>query len=386
MKHEARLDGGVFPRIPRGARENRASWELEAWQAIMRPGYWQQIHGMGNSNLSTQQPSAAQPGSSTSTFRARYLPAQQAATALADPGVLAVFGFGTGNAAHSAPHWLQVPLTAHGEARIEVWQGDHATERGVDGAVRWSRNAALLFSSVEVAEVDGDIEAATATAYAALSAFQAQSAHPYLLRTWNYLDAITEGDGDNERYRRFCLGRVKGLQVVDDAAMPAATCIGGFDGRRRVQVYCLSAAQPGAPLENPRQVSAYAYPRQYGPQSPSFARAMLPPLMTGLPLLQSGTAAIVGHLSQHHGSVAMQLDETLTNLQSLIDQARQHRPSLAAQLGEQSLLKVYVRNPEDAAQVSAQLLLRGLDAANFIVLHSEVCRAELLVEIEGMHG
>ena len=352
----------------------------------MRPGHWQQIHGMGNSNLFMQQATAAQPGTPHSAFRASYLPAQQAAAALAEPNTLAVFGFTSGSAPHDAPHWLRVPLAIQGADRIEVWQGDSAAEHGNSGAVQWSRNAELLFTSIEVAEVDGDIEAATATAYAALSEFLSHSGYPSLLRTWNYLDAITEGDDDNERYRRFCLGRVRGLQVVNDAAMPAATCIGCFDGRRRVQVYCLSARQPGTPLENPRQVSAYAYPRQYGPQSPSFARAMLPPLTTGLPLLQSGTAAIVGHRSQHHGSVAMQLDETLTNLQSLIDRARQQRPALPAHLGEQSLLKVYVRNPQDAAEVSLHLQQRGLAESSFIVLHGEVCRAELLVEIEGLHG
>ena len=36
-------------------------------------------------------------------------------------------------------------------------------------------------------------------------------------------------------------------------------------------------AHAGHAVENPRQVSAYRYPRQYGPQPPRFARAMLPP-------------------------------------------------------------------------------------------------------------
>ena len=136
-------------------------WEREAWQAIMRPGHWQQIHGMGNSNLFLQQATAAQAGTPHSAFRASYLPAQQAAAALADPSTLAVFGFNAGLTLHDAPHWLQVPLAIHGADRIEVWQGDTAAEHGTSGAVQWSRNAELLFTSIEVAEVDGDIEAAT---------------------------------------------------------------------------------------------------------------------------------------------------------------------------------------------------------------------------------
>ncbi len=340
---------------------------------------------MGNTNFSSPAAAAAS-ASAAAPFQARYRPAAETAAALADPHTLAVFGFGSTATPHTAAHWLQVPLNAHGPARIEVWRGDSPVQHGRHGALRWSQNQRLMFSAIEIDEVDGDIEAATAQAYAALSQFLSQSGYPHLLRTWNYLDAITEGEDDDERYRQFCIGRVRGLRGVDDAAMPAATCIGCFDGRRRVQVYWLSAREPGQPLENPRQVSAYAYPRQYGPQSPSFARAMLPAPDSGLPLLQSGTAAIVGHRSQHPGQLLLQLDETLANLQSLIDRARQQRPALAAAPGAGSLLKVYVRDPADAAAVSAHLQQRGIPDASVLVLHGEVCRAELLVEIEGLHG
>jgi len=319
-------------------------------------------------------------------FQALYLSERDTAAVLADPLTLVAFGFGQQPAPWDAPHWLQVPLDIHGTARIEVWRGDTPAERGRCGRIRWSRNEALQFAAIEVDEAGGDIESAAAAAYSELSAFISRSEHQHLLRTWNYLDAITEGAGDNERYRQFCLGRVRGLRGVDDNAMPAATCIGCFDGRRRVQVYWLSARVPGQPLENPRQVSAYAYPRQYGPQSPSFARGMLPSTASGLPLLQSGTAAIVGHRSQHEGQVLLQLEETLANLQSLIDHARQLRPALAATLGPQSLLKVYVRDMADAETVRNRLHRYGITDANMLVLHGEVCRAELLVEIESLHG
>ena len=111
------------------------------------------------------------------------------------------------------------------------------------------------------------------SAYANLSVFVRTRGFPHLLRSWNYLDAITEGEGDAERYRRFCVGRAAGLGEVQIGTLPAATAIGRCDGVRTLQVYWLAARRPGTPVENPRQVSAYRYPRQYGPQSPSFARA-----------------------------------------------------------------------------------------------------------------
>lgn len=318
-------------------------------------------------------------------FRARYAPAGTRDAALADPRTLAVFGFGTTATACDDPRWLQVPLDEQGPAQIEIWQGAAPVQTGVDGTVRWSHDGSVLFGAIEIDELASDIEAAAADAYATLSRFLTTCGFPHLLRAWNYLDAVTEGEGDTERYRRFCVGRVRGLRTLDEAALPAATCIGRFDGVRRLQVYWLSAREAGTPLENPRQVSAFRYPRQYGPQSPSFSRALLPPLATGLPLLQSGTAAIVGHISQHVGSWQEQLDETLTNLQSLIDAARAQRPELPAQLGAESVLKVYVRDAANLAAVAARMAqLPGSPA--HVVLHAEVCRAELLVEIEGMHG
>ena len=318
-------------------------------------------------------------------FRAHYAPASTREAALADPHTLAVFGFGQPTTPCTDPRWLQVPLDEHGPAQIEIWQTAGTVQSGVDGQVRWSHDGSVLFGAIEIDELDSDIEAAAADAYATLSRFLTSCGFPHLLRAWNYLDAVTEGEGDTERYRRFCVGRVRGLRTLDEAALPAATCIGRFDGVRRLQVYWLSAREPGTPLENPRQVSAFRYPRQYGPQSPSFSRALLPPPATGLPLLQSGTAAIVGHVSQHVGALDEQLHETLTNLQSLVDAARAQRPGLPAQLGEGSVLKVYVRRAEDMPAI-AEAMAQLAGAPPHVVLHAEVCRAELLVEIEGMHG
>ena len=152
-----------------------------------------------------------------------------------------------------------------------------------------------------------------------------------------------------------------------------------------LQVYWLAAREPGLPLENPRQVSAYRYPREYGPQSPTFARALLPP-SPRVPLLLSGTASIVGHASQHADSLRAQLDETLTNLDSLLGAARERAPTLSPHLDGTSRLKVYVRDAADADAVAAQLEARLGTRVPWLMLHADVCRRELLVEIEGMHG
>ena len=255
-------------------------------------------------------------------------------TLLAADDTLVVIGFGSRAPQHDDPRYLRVALEPLGTAPLERWRS-----RG----------------------------------------------YPHLLRTWNYLDGITYGDGDAERYRRFCIGRARGIGDVNPDTLPAATAIGRVDGARRLQVYWLAARTPGTPLENPRQVSAYRYPRQHGPQPPSFARAMLP-ASAAMPLLLSGTAAVVGHESRHAESVAAQLDETLINLDSLLGAAHARRPALPAHFGPHTRLKVYVRDREQLAEVAALLRARLDPAVPRLVLHAAICRRELRLEIDGTHA
>jgi chorismate lyase/3-hydroxybenzoate synthase len=317
-----------------------------------------------------------------------HAPGPQALLGMSE--TLAVFGFGAlapSSAAIDDPRYLHVPLSPLREAAApyEVWRSAGPVATGREGAIRYSHDGALMFGVLEWEEPDGGILHASAHAYAALVAFWRDSDYPHLLRIWNYFDAITLGEGDSERYRQFCVGRVQGLGDVDTRTLPAATAIGSRDGRRVLQVYWLAAREPGLPLENPRQVSAYRYPREYGPQSPTFARALLPP-SPRVPLLLSGTASIVGHASQHADSLRAQLDETLTNLDSLLGAARERAPTLSPHLDGTSRLKVYVRDAADADAVAAQLEARLGTRVPWLMLHADVCRRELLVEIEGMHG
>lgn len=317
-----------------------------------------------------------------------HAPGPQALLGMSE--TLAVFGFGAlapSSAAIDDPRYLHVPLSPLREAAApyEVWRSAGPVATGREGAIRYSHDGALMFGVLEWEEPDGGILHASAHAYAALVAFWRDSDYPHLLRIWNYFDAITLGAGDSERYRQFCVGRVQGLGDVDTRTLPAATAIGSRDGRRVLQVYWLAAREPGVPLENPRQVSAYRYPREYGPQSPTFARALLPP-SPRVPLLLSGTASIVGHASQHADSLRAQLDETLTNLDSLLGAARERAPTLSPHLDGTSRLKVYVRDAADADAVAAQLEARLGTRVPWLMLHADVCRRELLVEIEGMHG
>jgi chorismate lyase/3-hydroxybenzoate synthase len=314
---------------------------------------------------------------------------------LADERVLAVFGFGSAApAALDDPRYLRVPLQPYLAARTyEVWRGTGAVRRGRSGGVAWASDGQLTFGAIEVdereyasaAEPTGIVGAA-AHAYARITTFQRVGETPYLLRIWNYLDAITQGDGDIERYRQFCIGRARGFGDFDPTRLPAATAIGRCDDARVLQVYWLAARAPGTPLENPRQVEAWRYPRQYGPQPPSFARAMLPPTVDRAPLLLSGTASVVGHATRHAGLLLEQLGETFANFDALIAEARKQQPALPGAFDHSSRLKVYVRDQADLPLVADALKARLGSDVPFLLLHAAICRRDLAIEIDGVHG
>lgn len=317
--------------------------------------------------------------------------------ALLGADTLAVFGFGNDAPHCDDPRYLRVPLQPYGTAPFEHWRSAGPVEHGRSGDVRtgqirWATDGQLTFGVVEIDERPGehadhsDICEAAEQAYTRLVDFVSGSRTPHLLRVWNYLDAITQGDGDAERYRQFCVGRARGLGRFDTLSLPAATAIGRCDGQRTLQVYWLSADRGGIPVENPRQVSAYRYPREYGPQSPSFARAMLPPAGGAMPLLLSGTASVVGHASQHVGELMGQVGETFANFDALLAEARRHRPSLPAGFGTGTRLKVYVRDAADLPLVAQALDARFGTSVPRVLLHAAICRRELAVEIDGVHA
>ena len=288
---------------------------------------------------------------------------------------LALLSFGE-RAASGDSRRLRVPLPVLVPAPLhEQWQVEAEVTCGRQDKLRWSAGGGWLFVALELNEAEfGGIEAAAEQAYRQLCAFVAAREERHLLRIWNYLHAINEGEGDSERYRQFCIGRARGLAAHGIERYPAATAIGQHLTPGQLQVYALCAIQPGEAMENPRQVSAWRYPREYGPTPPSFARAMKLPA-GGLAI--SGTAAVVGHASCHDRDLQAQVAETCANLGALLEAA------MLADFDAASPLKIYLRHAEDAEAVQAALSRHFDPAVPRLILHGDICRRELLVEIDG---
>lgn len=140
--------------------------------------------------------------------------------------------------------------------------------------------------------------------------------------------------------------------------------------------------EPALRIENPRQVSAFAYPSQYGPRSPTFTRAALLRQAVGEMLLISGTASIVGHQTLHIGDVVAQTRESLANIGVLLEQAKQAGSQAAFKL-QDLLYRVYIRHAADYPPVRAELE-RQVPGIRAVYVQADICRQDLLVEIEGL--
>lgn len=271
-----------------------------------------------------------------------------------------------------------------GEPLVELWQSNEPVEQGTAGAIRYCRNSKLVFASLDI-ECKPDLQQQTEAIYRDVLSFVNNSGYPYLLRVWNHFPRINEYDHGMERYQSFCVGRHNAFKKhYGDAfqcQLPAASAIGTYG--TKFSLHLIASTEAGVYLENPRQVSAYQYPEQYGPCSPSFARATLFEQSENTKLILSGTASIVGHQTLHTGEPLNQLQETLRNIDMLL----QSDKVVSRQSGGDSTfdsVKVYVRNPRDLQLIKNGVIEYFGEQTKVLFLHGDICRHDLLLEIEGI--
>jgi len=314
--------------------------------------------------------------------------------------VLGVVGF------EKPPHIIPpaVPVTASMTPSLgmpldscEVWRvtGDHETELHSSllqpGRVHYRHCNGLLFGCTTITEdlIDDDISTAlhcaTVDAYEQIFTVLRETQHPHLIRVWNYLPDINgELDGE-ERYRRFNSARQTAFRNSGRSTVgtvPAASALGSPAGSP-ISIYFLASNEPPTMIENPRQTSAYFYPSKFGVHSPTFSRACVLRRSGGTNLFVSGTASIVGHETVHRGDVTAQTHESLANIDALVHEANRIVGARRYVL-EQLKFKVYVRQASDLNAIENALAVALKPMTSIVYLQADVCREELLVEIEAI--
>ena len=292
--------------------------------------------------------------------------------------VLAVVGFGDSITTDALS--VAIPLPQRGRPVAEVWRSERPSKRGTHGNVAFATNGEVMFGSIS--GNGPDTNATSARVYDEIISAAEAAGFPHLLRLWNHVGGINENERDLERYKRFSAGRHDAMTSRGYAGktFPAACAVGS--SKPGLVVYFVAGKQPGVHVENPRQVAAYEYPPCYGPRSPSFARATVARL-GGTPIVfVSGTSSVVGHDTVHAGNVEAQMEETLRNLDAIIAEAAKKVGSNRG-LRDLAVAKIYVRRPADNEVLCARLR-EALPDTQLLFLQSDICRKDLLLEIDGV--
>lgn len=273
-----------------------------------------------------------------------------------------------------------------GPPLVEVWTSDKPVTIRETAGCSMAMTNDVLIGSIRLDEQSGiSLDATTYAVYRDLLQQLRALGYPHLWRIWNYFSRINDDQDGLERYRRFCVGRHQALTeslAGFPASLPAATAVGTRSGP--LQIVFLAGAQPATHLGNPRQLNAYEYPQDYGPRSPSFARATFTQAGHDIRLYLAGTASIVGHLSRHTGLPMEQAKETVRNLHAVFNHAK-HVTGIDLTVAQRhAAYKVYVREPALLSDIRLALQDSPLSSHPVVFLEGDLCRRELLMEIEGL--
>lgn len=241
------------------------------------------------------------------------------------------------------------------------------------------------------------LEALVAHTYDRLTVLAREVDRPAMLRFWNYVPDIHRpvtqlraNDGGEaacllDQYMVFNAGRFAAMRRQGktpwERSLAAASAVGHRG--RSLHIFVLVGARAGRPFENPRQVPAYRYSSRFGPMPPCFARGThLDTADTPYDrpvLLLSGTASVLGEATAHEDDRDTQITETVRNLDALLAAA----PTPAARTDVRAL-RAYVMHPADEPCVVHALLEAFASVTALEVMPADLCRSDLLVEVEGL--
>lgn len=221
-----------------------------------------------------------------------------------------------------------------------------------------------------------------------------------IYRQWNYIENITMVDSDkksgNQHYQQFNNVRTKYYSKADfKSGYPAATGIGTLAGGVIVSFYAASTdAVRLLSVENPLQRAAFEYTDEvligsseyngFHHCTPKFSRAKLVENQKSVQIYISGTAAIRDENTVGLNDVEMQTEITVENIFQLIspDTILPLFPGAAKNIPIE-FIRVYIKDKSYYQKVR-KVCNRLLPGVSGIYVVSDVCRDNLLVEIEAL--
>lgn len=221
----------------------------------------------------------------------------------------------------------------------------------------------------------------------------------HLVRQWNYIGNILQVRNGFQNYQIFNEVRndyYSKYRTIN--GFPAATGVGMKFGDVILDFCAIRSDDPLniKAIDNPEQVNAYEYGQQVligaaerdrsVKNPPKFERALMIVNKAGAHLHISGTASILGQDTEGKGNIEKQTLITIGNIKNLADTKRLGRLLTDKSLGEEFfLLRVYIKCRSDF-QVVRQICSSHFPEVPIIYLEADICRDDLLMEIEAEVG
>ena len=206
-----------------------------------------------------------------------------------------------------------------------------------------------------------------------------------IVRQWNYIEGITHTDGKIQNYQLFNDARSAFYGSVDwPNGYPAATGIGCSEGGVTVSVYAVKdCATVSKPIDNPIQVPAHKYSgkvlkegREAVRTTPKFERARL----LDDTVLVSGTAAIKGENSEISTDPWLQSEAAIDVMEHLVEPGNIFPDCPRFHF---EAIRVYIKKEKDIPAIVSSLTAHWKGVPIHFLM-ADICRPELLLELEGI--
>ena len=217
-----------------------------------------------------------------------------------------------------------------------------------------------------------------------------------IVRQWNYVPGITDINNKTGRslqhyqvFNEIRQNYYSGFSFND--GYPAATGIGTRNGNFDLDFFAvqknINIVKVG--MSNPKQDDAYEYNQKHLlgdtisgtlKKAPLFERAKMLKTNEGIVLFISGTASIIGQETVGIGDIKKQTEITINNMNALVSAMNDYLKS--KNNNQFTHLRAYIKNEMDISIVKS-VCDSYFPEVSISYLQADVCRDELLVELEG---
>ena len=282
-------------------------------------------------------------------------------------------------------------VSARGGVRYFTIENEEGKRLFTEGILPASIDAPILDQSNEVLDKLGEVLDA-----------EWMEIHT-IVRQWNYIERIThvpDYPGANQHYQDFNDARSHFYARTEwRGGYPAATGIGTAHGGIMVEVdavdfrrrRCVAAA-----LDNALQVAAHDYSQNVligvadkifrHKTTPKFerAKAVVGTVDSGVQVYISGTAAIRGEESLTGVGIERQTVTTLENIDYLVSRQNLRKYGVKVEKSpEIQIFRVYLK-AENLLEPARKIIEQAYPEVRALYVLTDVCRDELLIEIEGV--